>query len=358
MNKVDLKDYVCIQPFFNLEIHPFGNFVCCPDWINNNSIGQFSENLGDLWEGDAIKEFKKSVTDGTFSKCNCEKCPFLNSLINTGKTIPGPIIKREIGEREISKFPETPSLINFCFDRSCNLKCPSCRKDFIIASTEEQIVINKKIKEIEDSFGKDVKTLRLSGSADPFASASFRKYLKNFNPKLYPNLESIFIHTNANLWTREMWDSMPNIHKFVKHCEISIDAATKETYETKTRLGGDWDVLHENLKFIQTIDSIEEITLSFVVQHNNYTEMLEFVNHFNSIIKVKKIWFQFLKINDWGSLDPVSFLNSKIWDESHPQFNDLVYEIHKIDGLQDVKHNMNDIVEKYPDTIKKPIKFI
>ena len=146
--------------------------------------------------------------------------------------------------------------------------------------------------------------------------------------------------------------------KFVKHCEISIDAATKETYETKTRLGGDWGVLHENLKFIQTIPSIEEITLSFVVQHNNYTEMLEFVNHFNSIIKVKKIWFQFLKINDWGSLDPVSFLNSKIWDESHPQFNDLVYEIHKIDGLQDVKHNMNDIVEKYPNTIKKPIKFI
>ena len=33
-----------------------------------------------------------------------------------------------------------------------------------------------------------------------------------------------------------MWDSMPNVHKYVKSCEISIDAGTKDTYENKTRL--------------------------------------------------------------------------------------------------------------------------
>ena len=355
MSKVDLNDYVCIQPFFNLEIHPFGNYVCCPDWINNNKIGTFSDNLGELWKSDAIKEFKKSVTDGSFSKCNCEKCPFLNNLISSGKLLRGPIQERSIGEKMIAEYADTPSLINFCFDRSCNLKCPSCRKDFIVASTEEQVVINNKIKEIEDSFGREVRTLRLSGSADPFASVSFRRYLQKFNPKKYPKLKEIFLHTNANLWTPTMWDSMPQIHKYVKNCEISIDAATKETYETKTRIGGDWEILHENLKMIQNIEALESITLSFVVQYNNYTEMLEFYNHFNNVIKNKRILFQFLKINDWGSLSPEAFMNSKIWDESHPDFKKLIVEIRKIDKLDNVNHNMHDILDKHYMPTKKLI---
>jgi hypothetical protein len=44
-----------------------------------------------------------------------------------------------------------------------------------------------------------------------------------------------------------MWDSMSNIHAYVKTCEISIDAATKETYE-KLRLGGRWDKIIEGLE--------------------------------------------------------------------------------------------------------------
>ena len=44
-----------------------------------------------------------------------------------------------------------------------------------------------------------------------------------------------------------MWDSMPNVHKYVKSCEISIDAGTKDTYENKTRLGGNWENLMNNL---------------------------------------------------------------------------------------------------------------
>jgi radical SAM protein with 4Fe4S-binding SPASM domain len=355
MSKIDLNNYVCIQPYFNLEVHPFGNYVCCPDWINNNKIGNFEDNLGELWESNEIKEFKKSVVDGTFSKCNCEKCPFLNNLLSTGKTINGPVQERTIGEKMIASYANTPSLINFCFDRSCNLKCPSCRKDFIVASTEEQIVINNKIKEIEDNFGKEVKTLRLSGSADPFASVSFRKYLQNFDVTKYPKLKEIFIHTNANLWTPTMWDSMKKIHKFVKNCEISIDAATKETYETKTRIGGNWDILHQNLEFIQSLKEIESITLSFVVQHNNYKEMLDFYNHFTSIFSKKRILFQFLKINDWGSFSPEAFLNSKIWDENHSEFYKLIKEIKKINSFKNVNHNMHDILDKHDVVIKKLI---
>ena len=52
----------------------------------------------------------------------------------------------------------------------------------------------------------------------------------------------IHLHTNANLWTEPMWESMSNVHDLVKSVEISIDAGTKETYE-KVRRNGDWDML-------------------------------------------------------------------------------------------------------------------
>ena len=65
-----------------------------------------------------------------------------------------------------------------------------------------------------------------------------------------------------------MWDSMKSIHPYVKTCEISIDAATKDTYENKTRIGGDWDELINNLKFISTLPNLKKIKPSFVVQNH------------------------------------------------------------------------------------------
>ena len=67
---------------------------------------------------------------------------------------------------------------------------------------------------------------------------------------------------------------MPNIHSLVKSAEISIDAATKYTYETNRR-GGKWGKLIENLEWIQTLGINTKI--SMVVQKNNYHEMPEFV---------------------------------------------------------------------------------
>ena len=66
----------------------------------------------------------------------------------------------------------------------------------------------------------------------------------------------IHIHTNGSLWTQSMWDTMKEVQPFVRTCEVSIDA-TKDTYENKTRIGGKWDILLENLKFITNIKTIE-----------------------------------------------------------------------------------------------------
>ena len=49
----------------------------------------------------------------------------------------------------------------------------------------------------------------------------------------------------------------------------------KRNMHKVTRRGGDWDLLMRNLEFINTIDTIEMVIFSFVVQNDNYKEILK-----------------------------------------------------------------------------------
>jgi len=75
---------------------------------------------------------------------------------------------------------------------------------------------------------------------------------------VYPKLKSIYLVSNGNMWTKEMWESVKAIHPYVYEYEISIDAATKETYENKVRLNGHWNTLMENLKYHSTLKFINK----------------------------------------------------------------------------------------------------
>jgi hypothetical protein len=214
----------------------------------------------------------------------------------------------------------------------------------IVANTNEIKRINATIDEIEEVFCESIETIYCSGTADPFASVSYRNFLRNFNPKKYPKLKNIHLHTNASLWDKEMWDSMPNIHRYVGSCEISIDAGTKDTYENITRLGGEWDNLISNLEFISTIPTLRKIKTSFVVQQSNYKEMSLFLEKMYKIFGIKtKVFFG--KINNWGTFSYDAFEFLKIWDVNHPEHNDFLDELKKVATNPYVFHNMHDLLD-------------
>ena len=119
---------------------------------------------------------------------------------------------------------------------------------------------------------------------------------------------------------------MSKVHKYIKTCEISIDAATKDTYENKVRVGGNWDELIENLKFINTIKSLKSIKTSFVVQQKNYKEMKLFYDLMYSIFDEKVNVF-FGKITNWGTFSEEDFLLEQIWNESHSEYNEFIKEV-------------------------------
>jgi MoaA/NifB/PqqE/SkfB family radical SAM enzyme len=281
--------------------------------------------------------------DGSFKYCDKKQCPYLSKLINQGVTS-GPItLKSNSPHTSPLITNKTPENLVMNFDRTCNYKCPSCRVDLIVESSKGIKRVERTIDDIDNHFSQHVKTLYITGSGDPFVSVGFRNYLRNFNPTKYPKLQSIHLHTNASMWNKEMWDSMPNIHKYVRTCEISIDAGTKDTYENKTRLGGNWENLLSNLKFISTLP-IGKIKTSFVVQDSNYMEMEEFYNLMYSIFG-KKVNVFFGKITNWGTFSESDFKTKQVWDVNHPEHHLFKNELNKIWKNQNLFHNLYEFID-------------
>jgi len=338
---IDLKNYVCSVPFNSLEIHNNVCFVCCPSWLPNK-IELNEIRLKDVYNSEPVIDIRNSILDGSFKYCNKELCPYLSRLLNFGVTS-GPV-----GLKSNSKYTSptitnnTPDYLVMNFDRTCNYKCPSCRVDLIVENSQGIKRVEKTIEDIDNYYSQHVKTLYITGSGDPFVSVGFRNYLRNFNPKKYPNLKSIHLHTNASLWNKEMWDSMPNIHNYVNTCEISIDAGTKETYENKTRLGGNWENLLNNLKFISTLPI--SVKTSFVVQDSNYMEMEIFYNLMYSIFG-KKVNVFFGKITNWGTFSEGEFKLKQVWDSEHPEHQLFKNEFNKIWKNQNLFHNLYEFID-------------
>ena len=337
-----LNKYICTVPFSYLEIHGSTVYGCCPSWLSV-PYGSSTE-LEKIWNGEIISKVQQSVLDGSYQYCDKKLCPHLSKLICTGIKTENFIEKEFYSNSHL----DGPIRLNFAFDRSCNFECPSCRNEFIMASTDELIYIKKIMQSVSITFGETVKYIYLSGSCDPFASKTFREFLINFDPTLFPKLNNIHIHTNGSLLNEKFWNEIKNVHPYIKTIEISVDSSTKETYE-KIRKGGNWDILIQNLKFIESIPTINRKFYDFVVQDTNYKEMLSFYDIINNLPnhKKNKSIVYYGKILNWGTFTDEEFLQKQIWGEHHPMFNDFLIELKKIGFLYNSINNMNDIIEKY-----------
>lgn len=321
------------MPFTYTEIHEERQTICCPYWNTTNL--KDSDDLLANWQSDKAEEIRSSMLDGTWKNCT-EFCPHLNKLLKTGK--PGAhIIKlKDFDPKKYNK----PKRIKFCFDSACNLKCPSCR-GMLIPNTDIRTIKSKKFfKNIEKGFADELEEIFTSGTGDPFYSKPTREYLQSITKEQYPKLKSIILHTNGVLWTPKVWNMMSNIHELVTQCEISIDAASKESYE-KIRVNGKWETLVENLHFISKIPTITFYNLSFVAQQENYHEMEDFVKMINRIFEGNNYQIIFYKIADWGVMPQEEYNRKKIWDESHPDYNLFQKEVDKLKKYNNLVYNFH-----------------
>ena len=275
------------SPNVNGDVYP-----CCPGWLKDdtNPAGYdfgnlYTDKWEDIWNGEKAQEFRKSILDGSFKYCNENLCPHLqnvHSKPNVGSIEGAPAVRkmkdiellykekgeyhRDIIENQLTKLKLAPDVMKMDYDRSCNLSCPSCRIELITPRGKEFELIEKIQNSVIKVIQEGTRKLYITGTGDPFGSATLRKFLLNFKKKDFPSVKTIRLHTNGVKWTKEIWNKMSDLHGLVTDAEVSIDAATKNTYG-KVRRGGDWDQLMKNLKFIPK--EVPWFGMSMVVQDTN-----------------------------------------------------------------------------------------
>jgi len=344
MSEEILKKYVCTNPFNYLDIQGNGVYVCCPSWCPT-SIGD-SKDLNSTIDSKIAKDIQGSMMDGLYSFCDKKICPSLSMLIHTGE------VSNNFVPIELFKVEEYvgPEEVLFGFDRSCNLKCPSCRSEVVHNDKIESDEHNRKLEileSIETNLSGSLKKILITGSGDPLFSKIYRDYLLNFDITQYPKLKAINLITNGNLLNEKTWHQM-KASPYIKNIEISVDAGKKETYESVTRLNGNWGVLIENLKFLSTVDTIDGIIVSMVVGTNNYQEMLLFYNLIDDIFKNSKIdlVISFRQIVYWasGAYSPLQIRELQCFEKGHDKFEDFLSNLKSIHGKPHVSHNFHHLL--------------
>lgn len=335
----DLTKRFCTRPWDYIEISHMtpknlSCYNCCPLWTDGHSIGNLVENninIDSIWNGEMAKDFRKSILDGSFKYCNKTVCPYIS-----GDTLPykddvllgkhGELYKNIVEKNMVTL--DSPEYITLSYDVSCNLSCPSCRKQINF--------LNEKINSEEFKFKQSVQDqlleflyksktpilVTITGSGDPFASKLFWDFLQKLDGNLNKNI-SVTLQTNGVLFTKENWEKLYKLHSNVINAIISLDAGSEETYKY-VRRGGDWNKLMANLEFVAELlnqKKLGYVRLDCVVQKKNYQEIDKFVNiakKYNFYCFLQKI----VKITDTYTDDEFKIHN--IFDENHPEHNKFI----------------------------------
>ena len=329
--KHNLKGKYCNKLYTWLEVDMYGRcWMCCPSWLPYPIGNVLEDSLDEIWNGPRAQELRKQVFDSEWNYCQASFCPSIqsNNLPDIQDIIDEkhPVHKHELVALKTKDLKSTalPTYINFSNDESCNLKCPSCRTTKLLYTSgplyDKRKAINDKMIEMflttptDRHFG-----IFVTGSGDPWASKIYRDMLYNLNGKDFPNLD-IAMQTNGVMYTPKLWNRISNIHDNLTDCRISFDAATKDTYENKTRLNGDWDLLLSNCTFLDSKQAEFpkfRIIYDFVVQYDNYKEMKQYIELVTEMFP-NHHQVCFSMVSDWGTWNPDQYKEKCIWKTDHP----------------------------------------
>jgi hypothetical protein len=315
----------CAQPFERFEVLGGGGergdvFFCCQNWIAKSIGNMTRKTVGEVWNGKAARDIRRSILDGSFKYCRADLCPYLQRIDGPVQRVEDVTDEQllEIIQKNLTVVPFGPKDIICCFDQSCNLSCPSCRTKVIMETAHRDAILDIQGR-LEDEALGDARLLYITGSGDPFGSPYFRQWLQTIKRSAMPKLERIHLHTNGLLWTPRIWESIPEeTRALVRAATISIDAATPATY-AENRRGGDFAALLQRLAFIAKLRArgpLDYLEIHMTVQANNYPEMPQFVGLGRQHGCDRVTFNQML---DWGTFPAGEFASRAVQRPEHPE---------------------------------------
>lgn len=310
------KGKTCNHPVSDCEIGTEGRvFVCCPSYLPT-SVGNIftAKSIDEIVHSKIAIQIRNSIKKQDFRFCRWLHCKEIDSLMS----VESPKVKNDI----------YPIDFRLSYDTSCNLWCVTCRKEKITIKGEQREIMLKATENLVIPMLKKARSVTMNGYGDVFASKPCRQVLHQVNRKGNPELQINFI-TNAVLFTEEEWQKFQNIHEMVGTMRVSIDAASKATYD-KIRLGGDWDVLLKNLKFLSRLRDegvIKRFIICFVYQRENFREMAEFAQ-LGKEIKCDLVIFDALL--NWNTYADEELAARSVHYPTNPLHSEFLQELERI----------------------------
>lgn len=320
----------CKLPFSRISIDDDGNVwpACCPEWVAFPLGNVFKQTWEEIWMGENATKLRDSSFDGSLRYCKHDWCP---NIMDAKSGIENyHVVPLEQAPKNWNGAP--PIHVNMNYDQTCNLKCPSCRIDYIKLSGQQLDRVQRLHQYVEQNILPYAESIALTGVGDPFMSSVFRKFLMEFDTKKYPNIKTVHLHTNGQLFDEKTYLQMKGLHDIQLSTDISIDAASADVY-AKVRPPGQWDKLMKNLRFIKRLDNLVLLGISMVVQRQNLHQLTEFVELGESVqVGIRETFVEFKRLR-------------KAWHMSEQMYRELSIEAASSQKQSEFKRQLK-IVER------------
>ncbi len=273
-----LDDVACSLPYIKFDITRGGavrNCCVAPIPIGNLNTNDISE----IVNSDTAQRFRKSIIDGSYRYCDHLHCkPMLRRQLprkSSPQVANDPVMRAAVEQGRVHV--DSIRILSFGYDNSCNLSCPSCRREVIIEKSSGSVNSDAVVAGVKTLL-PHIKMLYINSSGEFLVSKPSRRLLQAIDRRSSPNL-TISIISNGTLFSETEWAKFSNIHGMIGSIRISTDAAYPATFE-KLRRGAKWDRFFENLKFLGRLKACNQIGsfhMSFTYQVANFREMKAFV---------------------------------------------------------------------------------
>ncbi|MBS3975023.1 MAG: radical SAM protein [Actinobacteria bacterium] len=204
----------------------------CQDFDGTGRIGDLrSQTLGEIFSGETVRVFQKSLASREFPTSVCATCPEL-APIPAGDLARGPVLGR-VPSRGI--MVENTAL--------CNLKCGLCRRKELLALRRQPSLSLEDIEQVSRMLAEyGIKQVSYFNLGEPFLSADILaevRLLRRHNPGI-----RIITSTNGLLLDNE---EKIEAALLMDHVYFSIDGVSQDTL-ARYQVGGDFDRQYRNMK--------------------------------------------------------------------------------------------------------------
>lgn len=313
----------CLLPFFYMDIvGAHGDvYCCCQGWVKESSGSLKTNSLLEIWNGPHFRRMRERMLEGRWEGVCNPICPAVTRYRTLHQTIDlhnlkclsyiTPPLEAEIvaGKTVLTTTPTSVSLSN---SGLCNHECIMCGWKEAVDDPE---LLNEAHRQIAPWL-PTLRELVLTGAGEPLVRPDARAILLGEG---FENL-SIRLITNGALLPK-YWERIKH-HKF-SYINVSVNAATKATYETIHRKGK-WEEVIAALDLLKNQKDIaSRIIMSMTVMKENYREIPRFVD----LAKGYGFRAQFSRVREYGDLKP----SSNFFDHDKETLADFVRILRTVD---------------------------